>query len=278
MAEVLSHDQKTWVISERWNNRSAECLEVSAFDGFSAYIGNLPLTEKSNFSLGSYPNSSKFDRIFKDLRRLPEQHLYPAYQNKFTQFDTTTVDMWSDGEYYFKAPSISEYNDDDAIAKLTLEEVDTNEVLKNHPHPNLGVYLGCIVHKGLIVRLAFRKYFNVLPDRVWVPNSTIDFPAEARIKCMDGIAAAAKHLHLLGYAHNDISPSNIMFDGNDVPILIDLDSCGRFGSKIRKGGAVNRWRSSVQDGGMTFEVADVEFDELAIEYLRKWLMEDSTNR
>lgn len=42
---------------------------------------------------------------------------------------------------------------------------------------------------------------------------------------MKGIESAAKHLHTLGLAHNDLSPANIMLDEYDNAIVIDLGSC-----------------------------------------------------
>ncbi|KAL2073216.1 hypothetical protein VTL71DRAFT_10540 [Oculimacula yallundae] len=217
---------------------SAKHLSVSCFDGFSAYIGTFPLTKKRKYTLGSHTNISKFNHIFEDLRRLTDSHLYPVYQPHFTQFTTVDIDtcIWDNNRYFFKAPNLSGYSGDDSIARLTLEEVEINEKLMRHPHPNLAVYLGCVVRNGFIVHLAFRKYYQILFSRVWASNGAIEFPAERRLECMDGVKLAAKHLHQLGIAHNDISPGNIMFDGDDVPILIDLDSCAPIESRIKKGG------------------------------------------
>ncbi|KAH7886443.1 hypothetical protein F5I97DRAFT_1282959 [Phlebopus sp. FC_14] len=51
-----------------------------------------------------------------------------------------------------------------------------------------------------------------------------------------GVRAGLDHLHGLGYAHNDLTPTNIMIDvvdGRDpVPVLIDFDACGRLGERV----------------------------------------------
>jgi serine/threonine protein kinase len=38
------------------------------------------------------------------------------------------------------------------------------------------------------------------------------------------------HIHSLGFAHNDINPSNIMFDDNNTLVIIDFDLCLPFES------------------------------------------------
>ena len=272
MSKILG-DQRTWSIKERWNGNAPDCLFVSAFDGFDAYIGTLPLTERKNHRIGLQPNSSKFDYIIKDLRRIPDQHIYPVFREEFTRVGTAEIEMW-DCNYYLKAPNISSYTEDDAIAKSVLEEVEINEKLMKYPHPNLAVYLGCIVHNGLIVRLAFRKYFQTLSERTLNTKSAADFTAQDRTICMDNIEAAAAYLHQQGLAHNDISPHNIMFDTNDMPVLIDLDACAPIGSKLKKGGSVAGWRGPLADNGKMFKMASVECDELAIKYLRRWLTDE----
>ena len=43
------------------------------------------------------------------------------------------------------------------VAKLTMAEARAYERFQAHPHPNLGTYLGCVVHEGLLVCHAFPK-------------------------------------------------------------------------------------------------------------------------
>jgi serine/threonine protein kinase len=90
---------------------------------------------------------------------------------------------------------------------------------------------------------------------------------------MDSIEAATAHLHQLGLAHNDISPNNIMFDDENVSVLIDFDSCAPFRNDLVKGGCVAGWRGPSIDNGKIFKKSSVECDELAIKYLRDWLTE-----
>ena len=54
--------------------------------------------------------------------------------------------------------------------------------------------------------------------------------------CLAGIEKAVAHLHSLNLVHGDLTPSNIMLDDENEPILIDFDSCRHEGEKLLKGG------------------------------------------
>lgn len=88
---------------------------------------------------------------------------------------------------------------------------------------------------------------------------------------MDSIQAAVKHLHSLGYAHNDISARNIVFDSNGIAVLVDLDSCVPIGEKVKKGGVVGGWSGS-HFSGRAFEHLSTECDELSLQYVRDWMI------
>ena len=77
------------------------------------------------------------------------------------------------------------------------------------------------------MRLVLKRFNKSLYDIV---KSAMPFTAQQRLECMDQIEAAVAHLHVLGLAHNDISPSNTMLDNLGQAILIDLDSCATLGS------------------------------------------------
>lgn len=50
---------------------------------------------------------------------------------------------------------------------------------------------------------------------------------EARIQAaryLPGIKEGIRHLHSLGYVHNDLNPSNIMITEDDMPVIIDFDA------------------------------------------------------
>lgn len=273
MAGLISN-RKSMIIKEAWEGCSPIHLTVTAFDGYDAYHGTLPLTRPRKYDPGLQSDNPDFDSIMQGLAHIPHRDIYPTFFEGITRFETPD-ELGCDSSYYLKAPSISSYSGNNTIAKCVLSEVQNYEKLIKYPHPNLGVYLGCVVYNGLIVRLAFRKYYKTLYDRVIFDVKTPDdFTFQERKACMDSIGAATKHLHQLGIAHNDISPSNIIFDNENVPILIDLDSCAPIGDKIVKGGCVAGWRGPFFDNGKTFKESSIECDDLAIQYIRDWLIED----
>ncbi|KAJ7647847.1 hypothetical protein FB45DRAFT_998768 [Roridomyces roridus] len=80
---------------------------------------------------------------------------------------------------------------------------------------------------------------------------------------LDGVEEAIKHLHSLGYAHNDLNPHNIMISKAGDPILIDFDSSLPLGLKLTKGGTFE-WE---YEGGVSAK----ENDLWALAELREWI-------
>ncbi|KAI0973625.1 kinase-like domain-containing protein [Xylaria arbuscula] len=122
----------------------------------------------------------------------------------------------------------------DGIVNITLAEIQICETLKNHPHPNVAQYLGCIEKDNKIHGICFVKYKITLADHL-----AKGYPIDVD-HCMAGLEKAVSHLHSLKLVHNDIKPSNIMFDDNNEPILIDFDSCQYDGQALLKGGT-SQW-------------------------------------
>ena len=71
-----------------------------------------------------------------------------------------------------------------------------------------------------ITGLCFKRYERTLFEKMEETNGSFD-----RRLCLKSIRSGIEHLHRHGYCHNDINSSNIMFDVNDTPIVIDFDSC-----------------------------------------------------
>jgi serine/threonine protein kinase len=251
-------------ILETWRNRQRSHLSVRAFKGYAAYVGTLPLDARKTYSIGQQPDTSHLAELLPKLRRVVNEHMYPTFCQGMTQFQEVPGGSDLESDYYFKGPNLSGYAGNNEIAQAVLAEAKTNERLMKHPHPNLAVYVGCVVHDGLIVRLVFRRYLKILSDHVAQATRPSDFSLQERNECMDSIEAGVAHLHEQDLAHNDISPENIMFDHNNVPILIDLDSCAPIGTKIAKGGHVTGWRGPLFDNGPIFNVSSVECDKLAV--------------
>lgn len=72
-------------------------------------------------------------------------------------------------------------------------------------------------------------------------------------------------MHGLGLVHNDINPSNIMFDLDDTPVIIDFDSCLPNGTAL---GTTKRTYGWYNPG---VETSIFENDLLALHKIKKWL-------
>jgi serine/threonine protein kinase len=121
------------------------------------------------------------------------------------------------------------------VCRSLLREIEVCELLRAHPHPNISEYLGCALQQDRIIAACFVKYTDTLADRLR-EGSAIDHN-----RLMDGIRHGLEHIHGLGFCHNDLKDSNIMFKPDGTPVIIDFDSCQRKGEKLEKMGTWN-WR------------------------------------
>ncbi|KAG1777755.1 kinase-like domain-containing protein [Suillus placidus] len=107
-------------------------------------------------------------------------------------------------------------------------EAKVYEILKQHPHPNICVYHGCVRDGDHITAICLKNYGRDLMEAVWERDPTLN-PAVI----LDGISKGLTFLHeKLGLVHNDINPANIMLDDAGDPVIIDFDSCTPIGEKI----------------------------------------------
>ena len=246
-------------------------LSAIAYDGDAAYSGPIPESEGETWSVGQHHHveEPKFRALLATMQRIPEQDIYPVFEEGFTRFNP---DALLEEKYHLKRPNVSSWDGDDMHAKLLLAEVKNHEFFLQHAHPNLGGYLGCVVQDGRIVQLAFPKYVERLCDKVQraQKGDLADFPLQELLVHIDRVEEAVDHLHALGYAHNDIGALNIMFDDDDVPVLIDLDSCTKFGGRIKKGGTAGGWLGPFE-WGQAFKESSIECDKASMQYLRDWL-------
>lgn len=247
-------------------------LHAFAFDGYDAYIGLMPAAEEPNWTIRGHEDveESRFRPVVAALARVPDADVYPAFEEGLDRFDPGAAP--SGQAFFLKRPNLNVAAGKGSAAKLLLAEAHANQRFLQHPHTNLGGYLGCVVHDGRIVRLAFPRYAESLSDRAERAErgDLADFPLPELLGYVDGVEAAAAHLHALGYAHNDISAVNVMLTAENVPVLIDLDSCAKLGDKIKKGGIVGGWKGPYQ-WGQEFKESSVECDKASIQYMRVWL-------
>ncbi|KAJ5688599.1 hypothetical protein N7462_002991 [Penicillium macrosclerotiorum] len=189
------------------------------------------------------------------------------------------LDSWSvvsGNDSYIKTPKLFAYLAGAALEKQILREVETCELLRRHPHRNIAIYHGCQNTRNRVSGLCFKRYsvtlFEAANPRHYGKNhfreSGREFVTEPIKAALNGILDGIRHLHSLGLVHNDINPANIMLDENNVPVLIDFDSCRRIGESLRDTRAkrTHEWHDP------EVEVAAEKNDLDAFTDLKTWLI------
>lgn len=183
--------------------------------------------------------------------------------------------------YYNKTPDLWCYKDVTDLEQLILREVEVCEILKLHPHPNIAVYGGCRTKNGRVSSICYKSYTSTLQQKVnpgYLNKSEFlsrgrDSLDDTTRGCLDGVLAGIRHLHSLGLVHNDITPSNIMFEENGVPVIIDFDSCRKVGEALNDGNNGTKRTHGWHDPEVQFALEKNGLDALV--ELRTWLVGDS---
>jgi hypothetical protein len=166
----------------------------------------------------------------ENLRRIPDETVYPAITSGLTIVpnDSDMTDI------YIKRPKLLCLDDEEEtklLPRMLAEEADVLEALNLHPHRNLVRYHCCTGARGRIVGLALEKHGTILQYRFEDDPRELDLAA-----CIGGLRVGVKHLHALGYAHNDLNPMNVAMDKDDRPVILDFGSCRKFGEALLSGG------------------------------------------
>lgn len=196
-----------------------------------------------------------------DIREVP-MDVFPKYDQRLfghiVEFPTVV-------ECYLKQPSLLGFKglQSSHIARLMTIEANLFKALRDSPHKNLTKYLGCVVKQGHVTAFCLPKYVETLGHRVR-QKLYVDVDS-----CLADIRSAVLHLHSLGFAHNDINPENIMFDSEDVTVLIDFDASMPLGQNLLKAGTYG-WNDNHS------EVSDQANDFYALEQLEFYLLNESS--
>ncbi len=152
---------------------------------------------------------------------IPKEDIWPPFTDHLTLAPHPLPN-----DTFLKKPSLVGFSSESSfkLRDVLLHEAHMCEILRRHPHPNIASYLGCVRDEGLVKGLCFVRYKETLSERL----RDSDRPLNLR-SCLEGVKNGLDHLHNLGLNHNDVNPRNIMLDEEDVPIIIDFDSCQREG-------------------------------------------------
>ncbi|RNJ55870.1 hypothetical protein D7B24_007963 [Verticillium nonalfalfae] len=88
---------------------------------------------------------------------------------------------------------------------------------------------------------------------------------------LDSIELGLRHLHSLGFNHNDLNPANIMITEDDIPVIIDFDSATAPGASLQNVKRTHGWF----DHRVVVSQQSNDLDALA--EIRIWLTGSSPN-
>ncbi|KDQ54950.1 hypothetical protein JAAARDRAFT_693564 [Jaapia argillacea MUCL 33604] len=110
-------------------------------------------------------------------------------------------------------------------ADQLLDEAEVYEVLRNHPHPAICCYHGCVRDGPYLASICLKKYRRRLDQQLG-----LEWPEVEALPLIPALRQGVAHLHSLGFVLDDLNPRNIMLDENGYPIIIDFGSCRRTGN------------------------------------------------
>lgn len=222
-----------------------------------------------------YPSTVVNPEDLTDVNQIPSSAYSPLYSTDLTRaHDPLPKDI------HVKRPRLNSYDrisqspQPNTIAESLLAEAKVCELLMQHPHPNIAIYHGCQVSGDRITGLCFKKYSHTLMKEV-NPGALMKRQARSTRQTIKdysvvlaGVESGIRHLHSLGLVHNDINPSNIMFDGDKL-VIIDFGSCRPIGESMEVCGRTYEWYDE------TVMLSLPENDLNALEEIRIWLGDDS---
>ncbi len=228
------------------------------------------IDKDSTVWFGEAPGIRKYDLtveiLKRKLRRIPNEKIYPLH-------DKTMSVIASDEQqnYYIKRPKASCAGNEymlKLLPRMLFEEAEILEFLNQdqHRHPNIIRYHGCTVTCGRITGLALTKYDVMLQYRFEDVARDLDVAV-----CMDGIRAGVEHLHSLGFAHNDLNPTNIALDAEDNPVILDFGSCKKFGEELVSAGTPG-WIDE------DYTTSALQHDIIAMVKIEAWLKEENQKK
>ena len=99
-----------------------------------------------------------------------------------------------------------------------LQETRTDQILMEHPYPNVAEYHSYIIKDNHIISLYFTRYHQTLVGRIY--HDSRPFNTLGRLQKIEN---GTRHLHTLGIVHNGVNPSHVMFTIDDTAVIVDFN-------------------------------------------------------
>ncbi|KAI1169275.1 kinase-like protein [Nemania serpens] len=200
------------------------------------------------------------------LRRVPDADIYPEIREA-ANLKVVTTTSEPDTELYVKRPSLLTYETShplDLVRDVFLGEAEIMEQVSSINHKNIVRYHGCQVRDGRLTGIVLQRHeCSLFEYFLWGRDK--DVALDSR-RFMEELESAVSHLHQAGLAHNDLKPSNILLDKEQMPVLIDFGSCRPFGARLMEGGTPG-WSNSER----LVVSSDKEHDLFSLRRIREWL-------
>ncbi|KAF5554420.1 serine threonine kinase [Fusarium phyllophilum] len=207
-----------------------------------------------------------FQHATDSLVRIPDEEIFPRWPQDLT---LTKAPEELPPDAFVKRPGMALYDIFSKhkvvhlLPKGLMEEAEAMEVLGSKPHPNIVGYHGCHVRRGYITGLVFDRHPHDLKGYLknghTIQNKTL---------FIESLESAIYHLHLLGWAHNDLNPSNVLVANDGRPILIDFGSARRIGENLLTSRGTKGW---IDCQMKDYTTSEKRHDTSALTKLRTWL-------
>ena len=265
-AQITSWGDLTFFSEEALSESKTPGLNHTSFGIFddntqTLYYGEIP-SPRTEISI---------DQLNAALHRVPDASIYLPWPISGANLRKAPEELLTGTGKYVKLsdPSWMRYRYlkkngmENQMFSSLIAEAETLEELSRHPHPNIIRYHGCRVTReyftGLVLDEHPRDLETHFQDELTIPNQ------EA---FMASLESAIQHLHGLGWAHNDITPSNILVSEAEEPILIDFEGCQKLGTELKHIRGTKGW---IEGDIGDHNTSEAKHDIYALGKIRDWL-------
>ncbi|KZZ99740.1 Protein kinase-like domain protein [Moelleriella libera RCEF 2490] len=200
------------------------------------------------------------------LSRIPDEEIFPRWPQRLT---LTKAPEELPPNVFIKRVRMALYDVFikhkvvHLLPKALIEEAEAMEVLRRQPHPNIVGYHGCHVRRGCITGLVLDRHLNNLGSYLKGGHAIQD-----KELFIESLESAIHHLHSLGWAHNDLNPTNVLVAEDMRPILIDFGSARRIGDKLSTSRGTKGW---IDCEMKDYTTSEIRHDISALTKIRAWL-------
>ncbi|KAI1104787.1 kinase-like domain-containing protein [Jackrogersella minutella] len=207
-----------------------------------------------------------FQDVTDSLARIPDEEIFPRWPQSLT---LTKAPKELPPNVFVKRPRLALYDVFlkhkvvHLLPKGLVEEAEAMEVLRTQPHPNIVGYYGCQVRRGHITGLVLDRHPHELKSYLKSGRNIED-----KRLFIESLESAIHHLHSLGWAHNDLNPTNVLVAEDRRPILIDFGSAHRIGEKLTMSRGTKGW---IDCEMKDYTTSETRHDTSALAKLGTWL-------